>query len=146
MPFRLCLPFWYLLLIGFVLSCCSLQLYPDWNPFARQGFPLTESPPASIDAGSLSHRLCRHRYYWFFRLLITHWSAFPIQVMARLPCIPSTESSDPETCRVWFSFREDVMRPPSVAQESILNHPCHDHPIAHYSAQVSACVGSVTSR
>src|SRR5450756_1112134 len=34
LPFRRCIPFWYLLLIRLVLSCCSPLLYPDQNPFA----------------------------------------------------------------------------------------------------------------
>jgi hypothetical protein len=132
LPFRLCLPFWYLLLIGLVLSCCSPPLYPDWNSFTRQSFPLTESPPAPIDAGSLFHRLCRHRYYGFFRLLTTHWFAFPVQVIAHLPVslrlIPVTQ----KRVGFWINVREDVMRPPSVTQESIHNHLDCDHPSNHY--------------
>ena len=105
LPFRHCLPFWYLLLFRLVLSCCSPLLYPDWNSFAGLSFPLTESPPASIDAGSLSHWLYLHRYYEFFRRLIMHWSDFPVQVISRLPRIFSTDSIDPETCRVCFQLQ-----------------------------------------
>ncbi len=36
-----------------------------------------------------------------------------------------------------FGFKEDVMRPPSVAQESICCHPGHDNPDSHYSAFAS---------
>ncbi len=88
-----------------MLSCCSSLLFPDWNSFAGLSFPLTESPPPSIDAGSLFHWLYRHRYYEFFRLLITHCFGFPIQVIPRLPRIPSTESIDPGTCRVCIQFQ-----------------------------------------
>ncbi len=73
------IPSWYFV-IQLFLSCCQPHLYPDQNPFAWSGFPSTQSPPASCDAGSVYHWLDRYCYYGFVRLLITHWSDFPIRL------------------------------------------------------------------
>ncbi len=132
MPFWLCLPFWYLLLIRLVLSCCSPLLFPDQNPFAGSGFTLVQSPPVSIDTGSVCHWPGLHCYYGFVRRLITHCSGFPIRLylgyLVSFPLNPLTQK------RVGFvsSFKKDVIRPPSVTQESIRNHLDCDHPSTHY--------------
>ena len=69
-----------ILLSDMCYHVCSPLLYPDWNSFAGQSLPSTGSPPASIDATSRSHRLCRYRYYGFFRLLAAHHFGFPIRL------------------------------------------------------------------
>ncbi len=130
------LPFWYVV-IRLLLSCCQPLLYPDQNPFAGTSFPSIQSPPAPCGASSVSHQPVLHRYYEFIRPLLTHCFCFPIQVILRLP-LPLQLSSVTQK-RVGYepSFREDVKKSPSVAQESFRNHPCHDHPSNHYSAQAS---------
>ena len=138
-------------LSGVLLSdCCyravnriSIQI---GTPLLERVYPSIQSPPVPCGTGSVSHPPVLHRYYGFIRPLLTHWSGFPIQVIPRLP-LPLQLSSVTQK-RVGYepSFREDVKRSPSVTQESFRNHPCHDHPIAHYSAQVSAVTGGVTSR
>src|SRR5450756_520708 len=80
LPFRRCIPFWYLLLIRLVLSCCLPLLYPDQHPFSGSSFILALSPPAPCGTGSVYHRLDLHCYYGFVRLLITHCFGFPIRL------------------------------------------------------------------
>jgi hypothetical protein len=63
------------------VSLYSIQIR---TPSLGQVFPSTESPPASIDAGSMCHQPVFHCYYGFIRPLLTHWSGFPIQVIPRL--------------------------------------------------------------
>jgi len=45
--------------------------------------------------------------------------------------------------RVGFvsSFKEDVMRPPSVTQESVLNHPYRNHPSVHLLLKLPSTLG-----
>jgi hypothetical protein len=139
------LPFRYIA-IRLLLSCCQPLFYPDQNPFAGSGFPSIQSPPVPCGTGSIYHQPVLHRYYGFIRPLLTHCFCFPIQVILRLPLPLQLYSLTQKHVGFEFSIREDVKRSPSVTQESFRNHPCHDHPIAHYSAQVSAYHWSVTSR
>ena len=138
-------------LSGMLLSDCSyrainLIFIQIRTPSLEQVYPSMQSPPAPCGTGSASHQTVLHRYYGFIRPLLTHCFCFPIQVILRLPLPLQLSSLTRKRVGYEPGIREDVKRSPSVAQESILNHPCHDHPIAHYSAQVSACDGSVTSR
>ncbi len=138
-------------LSGILLSdCCYRAVNRIFiqirTPLLDQVYPSIQSPPAPCGTGSVSHQPVLHRYYGFIRPLLTHCFDFPIQVIS-LATLPLRLSSLTRK-RVGYepSVREDVKRSPSVAQESIRNHPCHDHPIAHYSAQVSAVTGGVTLR
>jgi len=38
-------------------------------------------------------------------------------------------------------FEEDVMRPPSVAQDSVLNHPYRNHPNVHLLLKLPSTLG-----
>jgi len=132
LPFRWCIPFWYLLLIRLVLSCCSPLLFPDQNPFAGSSFLLEPSPPAPCGTGSVCHWFDFHCYYEFVRRLITHRSDFPERLYLRLPLSLQLYSLTQKHVGFEFSIREDVIRPPSVTQESIRNHLDCDHPSNHY--------------
>jgi len=62
-----------------------------------------------------------------------------------LPVSFHLRAIDPESRRVWLKFREDVMRPPSVTQESFRNHLGCNHPSNHLSTQASIGIGDVAS-
>ena len=118
---------------------------PTQNPFAKLSFLLIPSPPAPCDAGSVYHRLNYHGYYGFIRLLIQitlleRESTYALQayvsapsrgatrdalvwlsrqVIPRLPLILWLNSVTHKLVGCASNFKEDVMRPPSVTQESI---------------------------
>lgn len=116
--------------IGVIVLFTSTLSRPEplcWVRF----YPLTVAP--------CFHR-CRfcgssadlHCYYGFVRFLTTHRSDFPERLYLRLPLPLQLYSLTQKHVGFEFSIREDVIRPPSVAQESIRNHPCHDHPNNHF--------------
>ncbi len=72
---------------------------------------------------------CLHRYYGFIRLLITHCSGFPIQVIPQLPVSFRLNSVILKRVGCESNIKEDVIRPPSVTQESIHSHPCLITPV-----------------
>ncbi len=131
------MPFWLYLLSGIFFQSdwcyCAVHLilYPNQNPFTGSCFVLIQSPPVPCGTGSVHHRHDLHCYYGFVRLLISHWSGFPIRLYLAYLVSFSLNPLTQKCVGFVSSFKEDVMRPPSVTQESILNHPYRNHLSVH---------------
>jgi hypothetical protein len=107
--------------------------------------------PLTVASCTLRHRFCissacPSSLLWVHPTPLNALVWLSHQVIPRLLLSFQLSPATQKRVGSWFNIGEDVKRSPLVTQESFRNHPCHDHPIVHYSAQVSACDGSVTSR
>jgi hypothetical protein len=132
LPFRLCLPFWYLFLIGLVLSLLFTSTLYRLEPLCLAGFSLDRVAPCIHRCRFPVSSALPSLLLWVLPTSHNALVCLSRQVIAHLPVslrlIPVTQ----KRVGCWISVREDVMRPPSVTQESIHNHLDCDHPSNHY--------------
>lgn len=72
-------------LSGILLSVCCYRAVnrisiQTRTPSLGHVYPSIQSPPVSIDSGSVCHWHDLHCYYGFIRLLIMHCSGFPVRL------------------------------------------------------------------